>query len=136
MPRTDAVLLDTHTLLWWQADGERLSDLARGHITSAVEVLVSPVSCWEISMLVEKGRVVLDRPTVMWVNDLFTDPRIEVAELTSAVAVEAGQLHDFHGDPADRLIYATSRAAGVSLITKDRRLHDYAQHDHDVTVIW
>ncbi len=87
-------------------------------------------------MLVEKGRIVLDRPIAMWVNDLFFDPRIEVAELTASAAVEAGQLDDFHGDPADRLIYSTALATGVSLITKDGRLHDYAQRSHDVTVIW
>jgi len=132
MQRTDAILLDTHTLLWWQAGGDRLSTAAASAIRGADEILVSPVSCWEVSMLEAKGRIELDRTCTRWINDLLEDPRIEVAEFTPQIAVAAGQLDDFHGDPIDRWLFATARALGLSLVSKDR---EFRRHD-GVTVIW
>lgn len=137
MSRPDTVLLDTHALLWWQAESGRLSTAAEAAITEARHVLVSPISCWEVSMLVTKGRVGLDRPVATWVRDLLGEGGpAEAAELTPAVAALAGQLTDLHGDPADRLIYATARGLGVPLVTKDQRLADAAAGDDQVTVIW
>ena len=49
------MLLDTHGILWWQAGGERLSAVARRAIAAAQLLLVSPVSCWEVALLAEKG---------------------------------------------------------------------------------
>ena len=70
MPNVDAVLVDTHALLWWQADGDRLSPTAARRIERADVVYLSPITCWEIAMLVAKGRVGLDRPMNVWINDL------------------------------------------------------------------
>ena len=55
------ILLDTHAVLWWQAGSERLSATARRTIAAAGTILVSPVSFWEIALLVAKGRIGLDR---------------------------------------------------------------------------
>src|SRR5690349_14871069 len=77
--------------------------------------MISPITCWEVAMLVEKGRVALDRPLARWVDDLVAS-EVDVAELTPAIAAAAGVLDDFHGDPADRLIYATAAERGLPLI--------------------
>lgn len=66
-------LLDTHVLLWWQADGHRLSPTAARAIARAEAVLVSPISCWEVATLTTKGRVRLDRDVYAWVRDLFAE---------------------------------------------------------------
>lgn len=87
-------------------------------------------------MLVARGRVLLDRPTAAWVSDLTTGDRVAVAELTPSVAVAAAELEGFHGDPADRILYATARREGVALVSKDRRIHDFAELDGAVTAIW
>lgn len=136
MPTTEPILLDTHVLLWWQAESERLPPAAREHIDAAGRRLVSPISCWEIAMLVEKKRIVLDRPTMAWVRDLLAGDDVGLAELTPEIAVLAGELADFHGDPADRLLYATARVLDVALLTKDRLLHNYAASRPAVTVVW
>ena len=137
MSRRDAVLLDTHVLLWWQAESDRLSRTAAAAISGATNVLVSPISCWEVSMLMAKGRVALDRPVTTWVIDLLGEGGpAEVADLTPTVAAAAGQLSDLQGDPADRLIYATARTLGVPLVTKDQRLTDAAASDEAVAVVW
>jgi PIN domain nuclease of toxin-antitoxin system len=85
----EALLLDTHVLLWWQAGSDRLSETARDAIDEARRVLLSPISCWEVAMLVAKRRVALDRPVERWVGDLV-DGTVEVAELSAPVAATAG----------------------------------------------
>lgn len=141
MPSAERVLVDTHALLWWQAQPdqarpERISVAAWERITAASCVLVSPISCWEVGMLVGKERVRLDRPTAAWVRDVLTTDGIGVAELTPGIAVAAAELVDFHGDPADRFLYATARLLDVPLLSKDRLLHGYAEADRTVTVVW
>ncbi|MGH3701081.1 MAG: type II toxin-antitoxin system VapC family toxin [Pseudonocardiaceae bacterium] len=141
MPIGERVFVDTHTLLWWQAQPdqawpERISVAAWERITAASCVLVSPISCWEVGMLVDKERVRLDRPTAAWVRDVLTTDGIGVAELTPEIAVAATELADFHGDSADRFLYATARLLDVPLLSKDRLLRGYAEADRTVTVVW
>ncbi len=132
----DDLLLDTHALLWWQAGSGRLSDRARLAISTALRILVSPISCWEVAMLVEKGRVRLDRPTAAWVRDLLVQDRVRAAELTPAIAVAAAELADFHGDPADRLLYATARSVQAAMVSKDQLLQQYGAARAEVAVLW
>lgn len=131
------VLLDTHALLWWQAGSERLSTGAMAAIGGAEQVLVSPISCWEVAMLVAKGTIGLDRPVSTWVNDLLGEsgPAVEAA-LSPIIAVRAGTIEGFHGDPADRLIYATAVLGPFPLVTKDRRLRQVAEAEGHVPVVW
>jgi PIN domain nuclease of toxin-antitoxin system len=136
MPNVDAVLVDTHALLWWQAGSDLLSRTATRRIERADVVYLSPITCWEIAMLATKGRIALDRPVSAWINDLLATSSADIADLTPMIAVKAGQLRDFHGDPADRIIYATAATSRLPLITKDTRLHDHANIDRDVTVLW
>ena len=131
----DDVLLDTHALLWWQEGSEQLGAGAFAAIDAAARVLISPISCWEVAMLVAKGRVALDRPVVRWFDELVSGT-VAIAELTPRIATAAGSLVDLHGDPADRLIYATAAVDGLALVTRDRRLADHAEAHGDVRVIW
>ena len=102
--RRDVVVLDTDVLLWWFAVDPRLSVLADEAIRKATTVLVSPITFWEVAMLVCKGRVELDRPTKQWTNDVLASPRVEQAALTPEVAVTAAELVGMHGDLADRIL--------------------------------
>ena len=134
----EPVLLDTHVALWWVAGAQqRLSDAALSVLESDALLHVSPVSCWEIGMLVERGRVALDREVHDWVDALLAHERVELAALVPRAAVAAAQLPDFHGDPADRMLWATAAQAPLRLLTKDRRLRAYAEaRPGDVTVVW
>ncbi len=54
-------------------------------------------------------------------------PAISVWE----VAVESCRLPGpFHHDPADRMIVATARIAGATLVTGDKRILDYGARGH------
>jgi PIN domain nuclease of toxin-antitoxin system len=121
------VVLDTHVWLWWSADPGRLSAPARAAIDEADRVGVSAISCWEVAMLALRNRVTLDRDIAHWVRQALSRPGIVAIPLMPQVALAAGLLErdGFAGDPADRLIYATARNAGTSLVTKDRRLREF-----------
>ena len=139
MPKPDLradVLLDTHVLIWWQAGSDLLSRQALSRIEHADRLLISPISFWELSMLVRKERIGLDRATSAWVRDFLATDRVEVADLSPAVAVAAGELSNFHGDPADRLIVATARVAGATVITKDHKILAYAASSGLIAAQW
>jgi PIN domain nuclease of toxin-antitoxin system len=132
------ILLDTHVLLWWQAGGERLSTAAARAIARADAVLVSPISCWEVATLLSSGRIGLDREVFTWARDLFASDEVQLAPLTPQVAVAAAQLGEvgFHGDPADRFLYATALEHSVPLVTKDDSIRSYAGKAGDLRTIW
>ncbi|MBF6618698.1 MAG: type II toxin-antitoxin system VapC family toxin [Patulibacter sp.] len=122
------VVLDTHAWLWWLVDPQRLSPAARDAIEVADEIGIASISGWEIAMLAERGRIALDRPVGRWVRDgLSADPRIVELPLTSAVAVRAVGLgsEGMHGDPADRVLYATARDRNAPLVTRDEALRAF-----------
>ena len=128
------IVLDTHVWLWWVASPERLSAAAREAIDQADDLGVPAICAWEVAMLVERGRVRLDRPAARWVRAaLDQDPRMTELPLTAAIAVRAAALgaEGLHGDPADRFIYATARALDALLVTRDTSLRS---HDPQHTV--
>lgn len=131
----ERLLLDTHTLIWWQAESDRLSATAASAIAVAERVWISAISLWELATLIRLGRIELDRPVGRWITDLLAG-HVGCIDVDPMVAVEAGSLVEFHGDPADRIIYATAQTHAMSLVTKDRVLTDRAAADGSVDVIW
>ncbi len=115
------IVLDTHAWLWWVAKPSRLSRVAREAIDGSERFGVATISCWEIAMLVEAGRVELDRPVEHWIEQALADARAQSLPLTSRIAVQAALLgrERFVGDPADRIIYSSARGTGARLVTRD-----------------
>jgi PIN domain nuclease of toxin-antitoxin system len=108
-----------------------LSAIRRAAAVGAL--LVSPVFAWEVGLLATRRRQPLTfRPTpVAWIERLLSRPGIRGVPLPHHVAVSAALLPgNLHGDPADRLLIATARELGVPLVTRDRRILDYAEQGH------
>lgn len=135
---TGQVLLDTHTLLWWQGDPEQLSETARRALDAAGSVIVSAVSGWEVALLVDAGRIELDRPVGEWLQAMASQPRVVSMPLDATTAVAAVGLgrKGFHRDPADRFLWATASRHGLDFVTKDQQIHAYARGDDSVRLIW
>lgn len=124
----DAVIvLDTHAWLWWLDDPARLSESARRAIDGATAIGISTLSAMELAMLAVRGRISLDRDVSVWVRQALALPRVEALAPTADVAVAAALLHRdaFPGDPVDRIIYATARAARAQLVTRDRAIRAF-----------
>jgi PIN domain nuclease of toxin-antitoxin system len=114
-------VLDTHAWLWWCADIAKIPARLRGELAKERELVVSTISAWEVAMLVAKGRLGLRGDTRSAIRALMAAPRIRMAPVTEAVALEAGLFAStFHGDPADRIIVATALDLRATLVTKDR----------------
>ncbi len=130
------ILLDTHALIWWVEGSGRLSPGAVAAIEEQPPALVSPISFWELTVLTDRGRIAVDREVSQWCRDLLTAGTVQIATLTPFAAISAARLLEFHGDPADRFIYATVRELAVPLISKDAKIREYAAQRGDVEVIW
>jgi PIN domain nuclease of toxin-antitoxin system len=113
------LLLDTHAWIWWASESPKLSRRARTAAAKAARLGVSAISCWEVAMLVKKGRLELDRDVETWISQALALPRVELVAISPAIAVAAASFDRFHGDPADRLIAASALAEGARLVTRD-----------------
>jgi PIN domain nuclease of toxin-antitoxin system len=135
----DLLLLDTHCWLWAQLGlTNQLSRSALSAIRRAESngrLRVSVISIWELGMLEQRGRVSLPMDIRTWVREALAQPGISLAQLTPEIAIESSRLPgDLHGDPADRILTATARITGATLLTKDRRLVEYSR-EHYVRVL-
>ena len=128
------VLLDTHAWIWLLNGSERLGPKARKAIQRSLAeeaVLISAISAWEVAMLVSKGRLVLDRDVGEWVHAALSLPGIRLEPISPEVAVASTRLPGkIHSDPADRMLAATVRHLGSTLITADQLLLDYGKDGH------
>lgn len=118
------LLLDTHVLIWLAEGNQRLGSVALVEINRALadgQLAVASISFWEIAMLIEKGRLEFNIELDVWRQDLLQNGLQEIS-LTGAAAIRAGQLQDFHGDPADRMIVATAIENSAVLATADKKI--------------
>jgi PIN domain nuclease of toxin-antitoxin system len=124
------LLLDTHAVLWLDS-GERMNSHALEAIDAAAQeggVLVSPVSAWEIGLLIAKARISLDIAALAWFERFLALPGVRLTPLTVAAAITSSALPEpFHGDPADRLLVASAREIACPIVTRDRRILEYAE---------
>jgi PIN domain nuclease of toxin-antitoxin system len=122
------ILLDTHVWIWWSIDSPRLSE---GHrqATAAGEpdgIAVSGFSVWEVAMLASKNRIDLGGPAQVWLDRVLAVPPLHVLPVTPQLLLDSTVLPaTFHADPADRIIVATARTYGLTLLTADRDILDY-----------
>jgi PIN domain nuclease of toxin-antitoxin system len=115
------IVLDTHAWFWLVASPEHLSEAGAQAIDRSDRLGISAITCWEIAMLVEKGKIEIDRPVQRWLEDALTSTATVLLPIDPAVAALAAQL-PLHGDPADRIIVATAITAGAELLTKDQKI--------------
>ena len=119
-------LLDTHVLLWWHGDRDRLSRDQWKVIAAAdaeTPLHVSDISLWEIAILHSLGRIRLTIPLREWLEKAVAPPLVRRHGISPAVAAELASLPEsFHRDPADRILVATARITGATLLTRDLRI--------------
>lgn len=118
------ILLDTHVLVWMVGARARLSPAANEAVDSARELAISLASVQEIAYLVARGRLSMDRPVDAWVSAALGVLEVRAIAPTVSTALRAGSLDpaEFHGDPADRLIYATAVEHDAKLVSADEQL--------------
>ena len=121
------ILLDTHVLIWLATERERLSAPALEAIESELEPAIALVSAQEVAYLTVRGRLTMDRPVASWIVDALGILGAVAIPPTVSASIRAGSLdpNRFHGDPIDRLIYATAVEHDALLVTADERLREF-----------
>lgn len=121
-------LLDTHVLLWWLGEPERLLPQQRSMLDDVAPespVLVSDITLWEIAMLASRRRIHLRMPLREWLESAVAPPLVQRSGITPAIASEVAALPEsFPRDPADRILAATARVLNATLVTRDERIRD------------
>ena len=121
-------LLDTHVLIWWLNDLDRLSAAQKAVVNSASAdspLRVSEISLLEVATLYNLGRIRLKIPLREWLEKAAAPPLVQRQGISPAIAADSAALPDsFHRDPADRILVATARVTGATLLTQDRRILD------------
>jgi PIN domain nuclease of toxin-antitoxin system len=117
------------------SEGEKLADAAIELLKAADDAgqitYISPISAWEVGLLASRGRIQLLITPQRWFARLFESRGVRLAEMSPDVLVASSFLPGKPpGDPADRIIAATARDLGATLITRDRALLGYGKQGH------
>ena len=122
-------LLDTHTWIWWNMNPQKLSKKVKDIIGKSDlydEMLLSAISPWEFSKLLEKKRIGISCNPEDWINVALDMPKLRVIPLSPILSYRSTVLpQPFHNDPADQIIVATARAENATLLTKNEKIHAY-----------
>jgi PIN domain nuclease of toxin-antitoxin system len=132
--RLAPLLLDTCAAIWIGEAAPLAAEAAAVMETvydEGTEVYVSPISAWEIGMLVRNARLTLMIEPKAWYRRLFDDLNLRPARLPPDVLIGSSFLPGSPpNDPADRIIAATAREYGYTLVTRDNALLHYADQGH------
>lgn len=129
----EVILLDTHAWVWWIASPEKLSRHAAERIEKAQTIGVAAISCWELAMLVARGRLGLAFDVEEWIEKSLRQPRARLLDLSPKISVLATRLEGTPPrDPVDRLLIATAKIHGIPMITKDAEITGYPY----VSTVW
>ncbi|HNC24391.1 MAG TPA: type II toxin-antitoxin system VapC family toxin [Opitutaceae bacterium] len=117
-------LLDTHVLIWAAVERHRLGAGAARLFRSARldEMAVSDVSLQEIGLLVHAGKVVFRDSPQRSLAGLLAGVTVIPIDLDAAVIAPALAMN--HADPFDRMITATAKVRGLTLVTRDANISD------------
>jgi PIN domain nuclease of toxin-antitoxin system len=131
---TQPYLLDTCAVIWI-AGQDRIASSAvealnEAKVTGAV-TYISPITAWEVGLLAARERIQLLIAPQRWFARLFEAPNVRLADMSPDLLIAASFLPGTPPrDPADRIIAATARDYGCTLITRDRGLLDYGEQGH------
>lgn len=128
------ILLDTCAVIWI-AQGEPLArtvlDSLDEAAASGAAIYISPITAWEVGLLVSRDRLKLLITPQRWFERLFEAPNVRLADMTPDLLIAASFLPGKPPrDPADRIIAATARDHGCTLVTRDRALLSYGEQGH------
>jgi PIN domain nuclease of toxin-antitoxin system len=125
------LLLDTHVVVWWLEDADRLSRRAStllGNLDNSI--LISAAVGWELGIKVNLGK--FKPPSILdGLDQLMQQEAFSELPITLEMAVRAGLLPIHHRDPFDRMLVAQAQSLNIPILSADAILDRY-----DVKRLW
>ena len=124
-------MLDTHALLWALFDPNKLGRNARARLEDpANQVVVSPVSYWEISLKFGLGKLELPMTDPSEIPLAAQQLGLREEALPSDISATFHRLPyaPNHRDPFDRLLVWQAIRRGHTLLSQDRALAFFRGH--------
>jgi PIN domain nuclease of toxin-antitoxin system len=119
------LLLDTHAILWFLGDVEKLSEAALSAILKPEnEKYVSIASAWELAIKIGLGKLSFEGG----ITNFFTtveENGFEVLPIKEEYIKRLEKLPFHHRDPFDRILIASAITEGMKLISADREVIHY-----------
>lgn len=119
MSSVGQLLLDTHVALWWIETSPKLPLATRRAVAAASGVHVSAASTWEVSIKVAIGKLRVETEDGVTFAGACRRYGFDLADVTHADAEAVAALPPVRRDPFDRLLAATARRRGWTLVTRD-----------------
>jgi PIN domain nuclease of toxin-antitoxin system len=128
------LLLDTCTLVF-MTEKVRLAAAAVERLRAVHDgggiTFISPMSAWEVGMLTSRGRLQLLLRPERWFANLLEAPGVRLADISPDTLIASSYLPGSPPkDPVDRILAATARELGATLVTRDRLLLRYGEQGH------
>jgi PIN domain nuclease of toxin-antitoxin system len=128
------LLLDTCAAIWISEEqplaSNALTAIERSHRSGGF-IYVSPITAWEIGLLVSRGKLTSPMSPQRWFERLLEAPGVRLADVSPDVLIASSFLPGAPPrDPADRILAATAREYGYRLMTRDTPLLTYAHQGH------
>ena len=128
------LLWDTCAAIWIYGKlpiSPNAADALTAAARDGVASYISPVTAWEVATLAARGRLQLLIRPERWFANLFEVAGVRLAEMSPDLLIASSSLPGRPPrDPIDRILAATARELGATLITRDRPLLDYGAQGH------
>jgi PIN domain nuclease of toxin-antitoxin system len=128
------IVVDTHVLLWWAFDPDKLSAEAL-RLVGEMERhggFASAISIWELGVKVKRRKLELPISIEEFASRIERGGVLQLLPVDTSTWLRSLSLAWEHPDPADRVIVATALMQGVPLLTKDTTIHTF----QEVTCVW
>lgn len=120
------LLLDTHALVWWMSEPDRLSATALSAIRDRDnEIWISAASAWEIATKYRLGKLPSLGPVINNLAAQIQAEGFEFLDISFAHGNLAGTLRHDHRDPFDRLLIAQSLSDGLPLVSSEALFDEF-----------
>lgn len=117
------LLLDTDALIWWLTDDKRLGLRSKSliRLTSRGKLAVSVATWMELGALQGRSDIRF-RETIPAIRKRVLEGGMVEREISGAIALDAADLGELSASSIDRLLAATARQSGATLVTPDERI--------------
>lgn len=127
------LLLDTCAMVWMVEDllPEPAVDALTEQFAAGRPAYISPISGWELGLMFAKGHLRAPIRPAEYLKRVVNLPGVKLAEMPVWLLLGTSFLPgNPPSDLADRIIAATAREYGYTVMTRDRALLDYARDGH------